>query len=105
MRSLLELDNLPTAIVTANDLLAVGAIEAIRGKGYDVPLDFSIVGFDDIELASYLTPPLTTIRQPMAEMGHLAVVKLLERIEKHISPANILIKPELVKRKSCREIN
>lgn len=104
MRSLLELDNLPTAIVTANDLLAVGAIEAIREKGYDVPLDFSIVGFDDIELASYLTPPLTTIRQPMAEMGHLAVVKLLERIEKHISPVNILIKPELVERKSCRGI-
>lgn len=105
MSYFLKLAEPPTAIFTANDLMALGAIEAIREKGYDVPTHFSIVGFDDIELASYLSPPLTTIRQPMVEMGNLAVIKLLERIEKKISSDNILIKPELVKRKSCQEMN
>ncbi|HAJ33275.1 MAG TPA: hypothetical protein DCK79_07855, partial [Candidatus Atribacteria bacterium] len=103
MNNYLKLDNPPTAIFTANDLLAVGAIEAIREKGYDVPNDFSIVGFDDIRLASYLSPPLTTIRQPMIEMGYLAIIKLLERIENKVSHENIFIKPELIERKSCRK--
>ena len=105
MKQFLQLTNSPTAIFTANDLLAVGAIEAIRENGYDVPADFSIVGFDDIRLASYLSPPLTTIRQPMVEMGSLAITKLLERIESKISHQNLLIKPELIVRKSCRKIN
>lgn len=102
MNNFLKLVDPPTAIFTANDLLAVGAIEAIREKGYDVPHDFSIVGFDDIRLASYLSPPLTTIRQPMLEMGYLAIIKLLERIENQVNHENIFIKPELIKRKSSR---
>jgi len=105
MNQFLKLENPPTAIFTANDLLAVGAIEAIRENGYEVPSDFSIVGFDDIRLASYLSPPLTTIRQPMIEMGSLAITKLLERIEHKLSHQNVLIKPELIKRKSCRSID
>jgi len=105
MNQFLQLTNSPTAVFTANDLLAVGAIEAIRENGYDVPADFSIVGFDDIRLASYLSPPLTTIRQPMVEMGSLAITKLLERIEHKLSHQNILIQPELIERKSCRKIN
>jgi DNA-binding LacI/PurR family transcriptional regulator len=102
MNQFLHLKTSPTAVFTANDLLAVGAIEAIREHGYDVPADFSIVGFDDIRLSSYLSPPLTTIRQPMVEMGSLAITKLLERIEHKLSHQNILIKPELIERKSCR---
>lgn len=104
MNQFLKLHNPPTAIFTANDLLAVGAIEAIRENHYEVPADFSIVGFDDIRLASYLSPSLTTIRQPMAEMGSLAVIKLLDRIEYQVSHQNILIQPELVERKSCRKV-
>lgn len=103
MRQLLQLRVPPTAIFTANDLLAIGAMEAIREKGYDVPADFSIVGFDDIKIASYLSPPLTTIRQPMVKMGSLAIIKLLEKIEYKVSHPNIMIKPELIERKSCRE--
>ena len=105
MNHFLALKDPPTAVFTANDLLAVGAIEAIRENGYDVPSDFSIVGFDDIRLASYLSPSLTTVRQPMIEMGSLAINKLLERIEHKLSHKNILIKPELIKRKSCRNIS
>ncbi len=105
MKQFLRLENPPTAVFTANDLLAVGAMEAIRENGYDVPADISIIGFDDIKLASYFSPPLTTIRQPMVEMGSLAIIKLLERIEHNLTQPNILIKPELVVRKSCRRIN
>ncbi len=105
MNKFIQLKNPPTAVFTANDLLAVGAIEAIRENGYDVPADFSIVGFDDIRLASYLSPPLTTIRQPMGEMGSLAITKLLERIENKVNHQNILIKPELIERKSCHNID
>lgn len=104
MNNYLKLSNPPTAIFTANDLLAVGAIEAIRENSYDVPHDFSVVGFDNIRLASYLSPPLTTIRQPMIEMGYLAIIKLLERIKKNVSHENICIKPDLVERKSCRAL-
>jgi LacI family transcriptional regulator len=103
MNNFLKLADPPTAVFTANDLLAVGSIEAIREQGYDVPHDFSIVGFDDIQLASYLSPPLTTIRQPMLEMGYLAIIKLLERIGNKVSHENIFIKPELIERKSCRK--
>jgi LacI family transcriptional regulator len=105
MKQFLRLENPPAAVFTANDLLAVGAMEAIRENGYDVPADISIIGFDDIKLASYFSPPLTTIRQPMIEMGSLAIIKLLERIEHNLTHPNILIKPELVVRKSCRIIN
>jgi LacI family transcriptional regulator len=104
MNNYFKLSNPPTAIFTANDLLAVGAIEAIRENSYDVPHDFSVVGFDNIRLASYLSPPLTTIRQPMIEMGYLAIIKLLERIKKNVSHENICIKPDLVERKSCRAL-
>ncbi len=102
MNQFLKLQNPPTAVFTANDLLAVGAIEAIREHGYNVPDDISIIGFDDIRLASFLSPPLTTIRQPMLEMGSLAIIKLMERIEHQRVHQNILIKPELIVRKSCR---
>jgi LacI family transcriptional regulator len=104
MNNYLKLEAPPTAVFTANDLLAVGAIEAIRENGYDVPRDFSIIGFDNIRLASYLSPPLTTIRQPMIEMGYLAIIKLLERIKDKVSHENICIKPDLVERKSCRAL-
>jgi len=101
MKRFLRLKIPPSAVFTANDLLAFGAIEAIRENGYDVRADFSIVGFDDIRLSSYLSPPLTTIRQPILEMGSMAISKLLERIINRISHKNILIKPELIERKSC----
>ena len=67
----------PTAIFAFNDNLAVGALEAARERGLAVPDDLSLVGFDDSEYAPIVTPPLTTVRQPLAEMGRMAVALLV----------------------------
>src|SRR5436305_2018886 len=79
---LLDLAEPPTAIFAFNDNLAIGAIQAARARGVRVPEDLSVVGFDDIEHATIVTPTLTTVRQPLAEMGRTAVsllIRLLER--------------------------
>jgi LacI family transcriptional regulator len=79
---LLDLTDRPTAIFAFNDEMAVGALQAAHERGLDVPDDLSIVGFDDLEKASIVTPALTTVRQPLAEMGRMAVsllTRLLER--------------------------
>jgi LacI family transcriptional regulator len=81
-RRLLDLAEPPTAIFAFNDNLAIGAIQAARSRGLRVPEDLSVVGFDDVEHATIVTPALTTVRQPLAEMGRTAVsllVRLLER--------------------------
>ncbi|OFE15433.1 LacI family transcriptional regulator [Humibacillus sp. DSM 29435] len=70
---LLNLPSPPTAIFAGSDEIAVGVMEAARRRGLDVPADLSIVGFDDTQLARMSSPPLTTVRQPLAEMGRLAV--------------------------------
>jgi LacI family transcriptional regulator len=80
MRRLLELDEPPTAVFTVNNLVAVGAIEAVRAKGLDVPDDVALVCFDDIEYASRLYPFLTAMEQPAETFGTLATQLLLERI-------------------------
>jgi hypothetical protein len=79
-RKLFDLPEPPTAIFAFNDNLAIGAIQAARRRGLRVPEDVSIVGFDDVEHATIVTPPLTTVRQPLAEMGRAAATLLLERI-------------------------
>jgi len=79
---LLGLPEPPTAIFAFNDNTAIGAIQAARVRGMRVPEDVSIVGFDDVEHATIVTPALTTVRQPLAEMGRTAVSllnRLLER--------------------------
>ena len=79
---LLALPEPPTAIFAFNDNIAIGAIQAARARGLRVPEDVSIVGFDDVEGATIVTPALTTVRQPLAEMGRTAVSllnRLLER--------------------------
>jgi DNA-binding LacI/PurR family transcriptional regulator len=68
----------PTALVCCSDTLAVGALRAAHELGLDVPRDVSIAGFDDIELAAYLDPPLTTVRNPMRQLGELALDLLLQ---------------------------
>ena len=70
---LLELDDPPTAIFGFNDAIAIGAMKAAHERGLRVPEDVSIVGFDDLPYATIVTPPLTTIRQPLAEMGRAGV--------------------------------
>ena len=70
---LLELNDPPTAIFGFNDAIAIGAMKAAHERGLRVPEDVSIVGFDDLPHATIVTPPLTTIRQPLAEMGRAGV--------------------------------
>ncbi len=101
-RALLERTRDFTALFCFNDTAAMGAIRAIRDAGLDVPHDISVVGFDDITSAAFATPSLTTVRQPLFEMGQQGAQILLERIanrEKQF-PAEIEVRPELMVRES-----
>ncbi len=102
MQALLERTRDFTAVFCFNDIAAIGAIRALKDAGLNVPRDVSVVGFDDILSAAYNTPSLTTVRQPLAEMGRRGAQVLLERIgdrEKQF-PADIVMAPELVVRES-----
>jgi DNA-binding LacI/PurR family transcriptional regulator len=102
MQGLLEKTRDFTAIFCFNDIAAIGAIRALKDAGLAVPGDVSVVGFDDIQSAAYSTPSLTTVRQPLAEMGKRGAQVLLERIadrEKEYA-AEIVMEPELVVRES-----
>lgn len=106
MKKFLKLSKPPTAIFAGNDLLALGAMQVIQKKNFHIPEDFSVVGFNDIKLASFVYPPLTTIRQPMLEMGALAVKTLLRIIEEgEFNQRKIVLKSKLIIRESCRKIN
>jgi len=89
-----------TALATYNDISALGAMAALREVGCRVPEDVSVMGFDDIEFASIAYPPLTTIRQPLREMGATAAEVLIRKIEKKEAVENISVRPELVVRSS-----
>ena len=91
-----------TALFAFNDISAIGAIRAFRDAGLRVPEDVSVVGFDDIQAAEYLTPRLTTVRQPLQQMGEMAASQLLLRIANHKQNVRrrILLAPELVVRES-----
>ncbi|MBB4908538.1 LacI family DNA-binding transcriptional regulator [Actinophytocola algeriensis] len=73
----------PTAIVCFNDKVAVGTLQAARERGLRVPEDLSIAGFDDIDLSQATDPPLTTVRQPLQEMGRIAVTHLMRVLDGH----------------------
>lgn len=101
MNSLLSQPEKPTAVFACSDTIAVGAYQAVWQKGLTVPNDISIIGYDDIELAKYLSPPLSTISQPKVELGKLAVKTLLKRIRsKSTDFQTIMLEPELVLRNS-----
>jgi DNA-binding LacI/PurR family transcriptional regulator len=90
-----------TALFAYNDISAIGAIRAIQEEGLRVPQDVSVVGFDDIPWAAFHTPSLTTVRQPLAQMGQIAaatLVRMIEHDEEH--PSEIAIEPTLVIRES-----
>jgi LacI family transcriptional regulator len=100
--ALLDLPEPPTAIFAGNDMQAVGALNALRARGISVPADMSIVGFDDVEIATLVTPALTTIRQPLAQMGAFAAAMLLLLIAGEPLGSNrVELATELVVRESC----
>jgi LacI family transcriptional regulator len=103
MSRLLELDERPTAVFTVNNLAAVGAIEAVRAAGLEVPDDVALVCFDDIEYASRLYPFLTAMEQPAQTFGTLGAQLLLERIEGRGPERRhaVVLPGEFIIRKSC----
>jgi len=96
------LDQCPalTAIVVQNDEMALGVLRALRERGLRLPQDVSIVGYDDTPSAAYLDPPLTTVRQDLAEVGRLAIELLIEAGENPALSRQLTVAPELVVRAS-----
>jgi LacI family transcriptional regulator len=95
-----------TAIICFNDVAAIGAVRAIRDANLRVPEDISVVGFDDIHMAAFSVPSLTTVRQPLQEMGETAARILLDRVtarKKH--PAEVAIEPQFIERESTGPAN
>jgi len=95
----------PTAIFALNDLMALGALRAAAEAEYSVPRDLAIVGYDDLELAKFTSPPLTTIAQPKKEIGTQAVNLLAARIsQKSRPPSRLVLPPELIVRRSTQSV-
>ncbi len=92
--------SLPSLIICGNDVLAVGAIQAATAAGLDVPGDVSIIGFDDIELATVISPALTTVHVPHREMGRLAGDTLYSLVKDAAEPIRIELETRLVERQS-----
>lgn len=103
MLALLEKSGLPTAVFCCNDGMAMGAINALQQRGLNVPDDCSIIGFDDVQLSPYTTPPLTTIKVEKEWMGMQSVWQLIERITHPKMPARHLsIGVSLIERQSVK---
>jgi LacI family transcriptional regulator len=92
----------PTAIFATNDLIAIGVVRAAQRMGLRVPEDLSVVGFDDVEMARMFTPPLTTVCQPITEIGQKAANILLQRIERQLplDYQQFVMQPQLIVRAS-----
>ena len=104
-QGLFALPNPPDGIFACNDLMAIGALRAALENKYAVPSEVGIIGFDDIELASYAFPPLTTISQPKAQMAQLSVQLLVERIsDGDRSARGLLLPTQLIQRQSTRRL-
>lgn len=104
VKMILLQNELPTAIFFANDEMALGAYEAFEEKGIKIPDDISIIGFDDILLAQYATPALTTIRQPKYDVGSLAAHLSFQAINGNYTINHHKLSTELVVRNSVRKI-
>lgn len=106
MLSLLSLEDKPTAVFCQSDTLAIGALRAVEDSGFGCPEDFSIIGYDDIDVASYIKPKLTTVRQDTVLMGKTAAEVLLSLIRDPKSPTSPVVLPvELVRCDSCHSVD
>jgi LacI family transcriptional regulator len=103
VQQLLDLKEPPTAIFACNDAMAMAAMAVIRQRGFAIPDDMSIVGFDDIPQASFTSPPLTTVAQPIQDIGRIATDLLIERMSGSTSRPSqrIVLDVKLVIRGSC----
>jgi DNA-binding LacI/PurR family transcriptional regulator len=107
MNQLLDLPEPPEAVFAANDQMAIDAMMAVQQRGLHVPQDIAVVGFDDIPMASYITPALTTVHQPIYELGWHAAQKAFEMIRngepnsRLASPSKLYLPTSLIIRHSC----
>ncbi len=102
MKLLLDQDPSITAVFAAGDAIAIGACRAIKESGRRIPEDCAVVGFDDIDLSSFLSPPLTTIRQPRRAIGHTAFEMLMRLMNQEpLDAMQVVLEHELVIRDSC----
>jgi LacI family transcriptional regulator len=102
MDRLLQAPEKPSAVFVLNDMMAIGAMTSAHRAGLSIPADLSIIGFDDIELASAVSPTLTTVAQPIDEMARYATDLLIQRLNGHRKDENqrIILKTALIKRNS-----
>lgn len=103
-RQMLENVGVFDAIFAGDDLIAMGSIQCLEERGYNVPDDISIAGFDDIYTSKFIKPPLTTLKQPIYKMGEIAAQLLLDRMEgsAQFEPKRIVVDGELVVRGSVK---
>jgi|SRR5690625_59900 len=99
MRRILQLEDRPTAVFAVSDVLAIGALKEIKLKGLEVPRDIAVVGFDKIDFSNMTNPTLTTISQPMYEMGEVAARMLMDKIKGN-QVESVILDHELVIRES-----
>jgi len=106
MQAILRAPEVPTAVFICNDLMCIGALSAAHRAGIRVPQDISLIGFDDIELARFSSPALSTIAQPKHRIGVTAVDMVLERIQGgRVEPRQVILQPELIVRNSTARVN
>lgn len=106
-RKVLQLKDKPTAIFAFNDSMAIGAIKAIREEGLKIPADVSVCGFDDIPVAKFLSPSLTSVCVPIHDLGVMAINRVFDRLKKKTkgAAAHMFVPTTLSIRNSCRKIN
>lgn len=104
---ILAMESRPTAIFACNDSMAIGAYGAIRDAGLNIPNDISVCGFDDVPVAQYLSPPLTTVHVPIHELGSMAINRIFDKIKNRgtAEAAHIFIKTSLRLRESCKSLH
>ncbi len=97
----LSAERRPTAVMALTDLMAIGVMNAAADAGLVVGRDLAVVGFDDAPITGYLHPPLTSLRQPISEIGELVVTMLIDLVHgRELNPAHVLLNPQLIVRDS-----
>ena len=102
MHQLLDEDPTLDAVFVASDMMAHGALQALRDAGRRVPSDVSVIGFDDFEISRYSDPPLTTVRQPIVDIGRTMASQMLGLVnDRRDVPQEVVLPTELVVRESA----
>lgn len=101
MKKILRSSHHPEAVFAASDLMAFGAMKAVKEHGLKIPEDIAIVGCDDIDACNYTDPPLTSVRQDKEKIGRLAAYMLRDIIHRQFQPKAVMVEPELIIRESC----